>query len=91
LLQIFGGGPLPFSIGNRLVEARVPLTSLYGGTEFGPSTYCFKEREIEKEWEYMKFSKDIHVRWEDQGDGTYEAQYLVRFLVPWFNHELLNS
>ena len=74
---------MPTSIGNRLVKAGVPLIALYGGTEFGPSTHCFKERASEKDWEHMKFSDDLHLRWEDQGDGTYEAQFLVRFLVPW--------
>lgn len=81
VLQIFGGGLLPTSIGDCLVNAGVHLTSLYGGTEFGPSTHCIKEQEIKKAWEYMKFSEDMCVRWEDQGDGTYEAQFLVSFLI----------
>ena len=54
------------------------MISLYGGTEFG-APVCFRDGSGDKDWEYVSFPQLVNTRWGDQGDGTYELQFLVRF------------
>jgi hypothetical protein len=74
--QGYAGGPLPTKVGNSLVEAGVPVVPLYGGTEFG-TPIGYHVGVADKEWEYVTFCHSVKPRWEDQGDGTYELQFLV--------------
>ncbi|KAG5652629.1 putative NRPS-like protein biosynthetic cluster [Sphagnurus paluster] len=75
---MFSGGSLTQTIGDRLVEAGVPLRPTYGGTEFGaPSHFVPTEGEV-NDWEYVRFAEDrVKLRWVPQGDGTFECQFLT--------------
>lgn len=55
------------------------LLAGYGATEFGALSRFIKKEGDEKDWEYMDFTSDVMtIRWDPQGDGTYEFQILVR-------------
>lgn len=58
----------------------VTLSPVYGGTEFGGPTYMARRPGGESDWEWMSLDARTSVRWESQGDGTYECQFLVRLL-----------
>jgi hypothetical protein len=62
-----------------LIASGVHLIPVYGGTEFGVPGSFLKRSVDEKDWEYMSITPRAKVRWDDQGDGTYELQFLVRF------------
>jgi hypothetical protein len=51
---------------------------VYGGTEFGTPVSFRKGSGDKKDWQYVSFSRLAKTRWDDQGDGTYELQFLVR-------------
>lgn len=81
----FAGGPLSSKTGGRLQDAGVPLYPWYGGTEFGPHTKIFDIDEspdappnakTRADWEWMAFTERVQPRWDPQGDGTYELQYV---------------
>ena len=81
------GGPLSSQVGTELVSAGVALYSLYGGTEFGAQTKVFDiddsrdagpDAKTSADWEWLAFSDLVNLRMVPQGDGTYEAQFLVR-------------
>ena len=58
---------------------------VYGGTEIGIPSGFLKGSGDEKDWEYKSFSQFVKIRWDDQGDGTYELQFLVRFYTScWY-------
>lgn len=80
VIQGYSGGPLPSTVGDRLVEAGVHLVPVYGGTEFGPPSSFLKGPMNKEDWEYIFFSQFVKTRWIDQGDGTYELQFLVRLV-----------
>ncbi|KAJ7257509.1 putative aminoadipate reductase [Mycena haematopus] len=73
----FSGGSLPERIGNTLAEAGVNLRDVYGGTEFGAVSAVIPFKGDEKYWDYLRFSDEINVQWESQGDGTFECQFLT--------------
>ncbi|KAF5384130.1 hypothetical protein D9615_003351 [Tricholomella constricta] len=74
----YGGGPLPPQLGDMLVEAGVPLRCVYGGTEFGATTHFLPQQPgDEKEWQYVQFHDRVRPRWQPQGDGTFELQFLA--------------
>ncbi|KAF7297405.1 General substrate transporter [Mycena indigotica] len=75
-LVAYSGGSLPDSLGKNLVNAGVKLVNLYGGTEFGAVSYAIPLEGDEREWEYCRFVEGVNVRWEPQGDGTFECQFL---------------
>lgn len=81
---MFGGGPLPPAIGAKLVEAGVPIVSVYGGTEFGSPTKIWDETpgsiapsKPDENWAWLQFSNAATVRMIPQGDGTYELVVIV--------------
>jgi acyl-coenzyme A synthetase/AMP-(fatty) acid ligase len=76
--QGFGGGPLSDELGDNLVARGVKLTSMYGGTEMNAMCQCLPVGP--QEWAWLRFSDAAKPRWIDQGDGTYELQFLVRSL-----------
>ena len=77
-IQCFGGGPLPVKVGQKLWTAGVQLASVYGGTEFAvPVGLADKQDIADGDWMWMRFSEAQKVRWEPQGDDTYELQILV--------------
>ncbi|KAH7890598.1 acetyl-CoA synthetase-like protein [Phlebopus sp. FC_14] len=76
-LVVFAGGPLPVKVGDALYAAGVPVGSVYGGTEFGvPTTLPDKKDIADGDWIWMHFPRDVKVRWDPQGDGTFECQLL---------------
>ncbi|KAF9810700.1 hypothetical protein IEO21_06834 [Rhodonia placenta] len=82
----YAGGPLSEKNGTKLTNAGVDLVCIYGGTEFGVPSACFdlelgaknnpagKTRE---DWQWMQFTDRVKVRWEPQGDGSYECVLLT--------------
>lgn len=77
--QLYGGGILPEKVGERLFRSGVPLTTSYGGTEFGaPAVPPDIKDCLSGDWNYFYFPDRTQVRFVDQGDGTYELQILVR-------------
>lgn len=78
LVQIFGGGPLAPRIAESLISRGVTITAAYGGTEFGIVTELRLDTET---WQYLEFMKETNIRWIPQGDGTFEAQFLVHVLI----------
>jgi hypothetical protein len=64
-----------------MTESGVYITPVYGATEFGAPSYFFRKGGDEKDWEYLSFSDRVNIRWDPQGDGTYETQFLVRSIV----------
>ena len=82
--QVFGGGPLSLSVGNRLADAGVPLYGGYGGSEFGNPTLSWDELpdgELRHhvDWQWLRFSKAANTVLDHQGDGTYELVIYVSF------------
>lgn len=76
--QSYAGGPLLPKVGAKLYAAGVKLGSLYGTTEIGGPTLLPMERpEVQEEWEWIKFSDRTTINWVDQGNDTYECQFLV--------------
>ena len=61
-----------------MTESGVYITPVYGATEFGAPSCFFRQEGDEKDWEYLSFSDRVKIRWDPQGDGTYESQFLVR-------------
>ena len=60
-----------------MIAAGVPIFSAYGGTETGnPSQQWTKlprsERVGNPDWEWIRVSEIASVKWEPQGDGSYE-------------------
>ena len=79
---MYGGGAIPPKIGKLLYSAGVKLHSAYGATETGVSTVFSKRtKEDDATWDYMEFSQMTKVKWVPQGDGTYECQFKVNYLL----------
>ncbi|KAF9223056.1 putative nonribosomal peptide synthetase [Gyrodon lividus] len=74
----YGGGPLAVKVGDALCAAGVRIRSGYGGTEFGGPVLSHTEEHIaDGDWLWMRFADHVKIRWEPQGDGTYECQVLT--------------
>jgi hypothetical protein len=68
----------------------VVLAPIYGATEFGGPTYMSRRPGgTENDWEWMSIDERTGIRWEPQGDGTYECQFIVRQFYVCF--ELLHT
>ena len=79
LCQAYSGGAVPSKLGNLLTENGVKLLAIYGATEFGALSHFIRREGDETDWEYMDFTSDlVNIRWDPQGDGTYECQLIVR-------------
>ena len=88
--QRYAGGPLSTGTGNKLVAAGVKLVSVFGATEVGAPTLLFDtddshgpdaDVKTSADWSWMQFSDRARTRWIDQGDGTFELQFLVEFTL----------
>lgn len=66
-------------IGDKLQQAGVMLSPIYGGTEFGAPTPMIPDLKdvANGDWAYTRFSPRATINWEPQGDGTYELQFLA--------------
>ena len=80
---MYGGGPLAFSTGDKLIHAGVPLRNGYGGSEFGCPFMAWDDiprtsTKPDPDWAWYRVPQDAHnVRWEPQGDGSYELVVYV--------------
>lgn len=87
LVKLYAGGPLSKTSGDKLVAHGVHLVVGYGATEVGTTIADFSVYDADKdnrgadklpeEWEWLSIDHVSKPRWVDQGDGTYELQYLV--------------
>ncbi|KAJ7153064.1 putative aminoadipate reductase [Mycena crocata] len=75
-MAICSGGSLPQRLGDSLVAAGVKLRNLYGTTEFGAISALIPWAGDELEWEWVRFPEEVTLRWDPQGDGTFECQVL---------------
>ncbi|KAF8956600.1 hypothetical protein BDZ97DRAFT_2062868 [Flammula alnicola] len=73
----YSGGSVPSKLGNFMTESGVYITPVYGATEFGAASRFFRREGDEKDWEYLSFSDRTNLRWDPQGDGTFESQFLT--------------
>ncbi|KAN0082898.1 hypothetical protein V8E55_008693 [Tylopilus felleus] len=78
----YAGGPLSEKIVDDLCAAGVAVTTFYAGTEFGCPTYLRPDILEEGDWNWMRFSDDVHIRWVPYGDDTYECQVLSSGSYP---------
>lgn len=96
-MQTFAGGPLARKSGDALVAAGVKLCSVYGATELGSVSKAFDWEAKDsnppvkslKDWEWMQISDLTTPRWDAQGDGTFELNFLVRCLLGRFKSVIL--
>ncbi|KAF7985842.1 hypothetical protein HWV62_526 [Athelia sp. TMB] len=80
----YAGGPLAIKVGDALVRSGVNIVMFYGATEIGCPTFfppkvkgaCETSTSGTSDWNYMRFSAAVDVRWVPQGDGTFESQFL---------------
>lgn len=73
------------------MAAGVKLFSVYGGTEYGAMTRILNADDSQgqdasvktsQDWAWLTFAEErLKIRWDPQGDGTYELQFLVCLLV----------
>ncbi|KAF9000302.1 hypothetical protein BDQ17DRAFT_1427302 [Cyathus striatus] len=73
----YSGGPMPKSLGESLVSSGINLQAIYGSTEAGAMTVMQLNRDPTLHWEWLEFGDFVNMRWEPQGDGTYEGQCLT--------------
>ncbi|KAJ7656834.1 putative aminoadipate reductase, partial [Mycena polygramma] len=84
-LVVYCGGPLASRVGDFLFSEGVNITPIYGATECDGSIpvglpTIVKRRQAEEdagEWEWLRFSSHVNVRWVPEGDGTFECQFLT--------------
>ncbi|KAJ7656866.1 putative aminoadipate reductase [Mycena polygramma] len=75
----YAGGPLAARVGDSLFSQGVNIIPIYGATEFG-GPCLVKRRKAEEdagEWQWLRFSSRVNVRWVPEGDGTFECQFLT--------------
>ncbi|KAF8901181.1 acetyl-CoA synthetase-like protein [Gymnopilus junonius] len=73
----YSGGAVPSKLGNLLTENGVTLIAIYGATEFGALSHFIRKEGDKNDWEYMDLTSDlVNIRWDPQGDGTYECQLI---------------
>ena len=68
------------AVGEKIVHAGVNLRNLYGGTEFGAPVvqwYRIPRTIPDVDWFWYRFDEDANVRFESQGDGTFELVVIV--------------
>ncbi|KAF8839463.1 L-aminoadipate-semialdehyde dehydrogenase [Paxillus ammoniavirescens] len=82
-IVMFGGSACPDELGDLLVSKGVRLVSHYGLTEMGQLMTSFRDFDTDKEWDwvrakgpYINTGVNEYMRFEDQGDGTYELYVL---------------
>ncbi|KAF8550426.1 acetyl-CoA synthetase-like protein, partial [Imleria badia] len=79
----YAGGPLSETIGDNLYAAGVAVSTFYGGTEFGCPTFFRMKADIKDgDWNWMRFSDDVNIRWVPYGDDSYECQVLSSEKYP---------
>jgi hypothetical protein len=79
-MQSFAGGPLAPAAKVRLLEGGCKVTSIYGGTEFGPVTKLFSSHPTvskDDQYTWCEFSPNVLPRWRADGADTYELELLV--------------
>ncbi|KAH9476002.1 putative NRPS-like protein biosynthetic cluster [Psilocybe cubensis] len=73
----WSGGSVPTKLGNFMTDSGVKLSPIFGGTEFGAPTYLKRRSGGYGDWEWISMDECVRIRWDPQGDGTYECQFLT--------------
>jgi hypothetical protein len=71
---------LTTTVGHQLLKAGCRVTSVYGGTEFGPVTRLFPiaaRPTGDDALSWCEFGAYIRPRWRDLGDNMFELELLV--------------
>ncbi|KZT70541.1 acetyl-CoA synthetase-like protein [Daedalea quercina L-15889] len=81
-LLTFGGGPLSKVNGDKLVARGVRVCTSYGATEIGsmahfPLDDAGVRNRSPEDWQWARIADTSKPRWVDQGDGTFELQFLT--------------
>ena len=68
------------------MQAGVPLSNGYGGSEFGNPTTSWDELPPSElshhtDWEWIRFAEGVDARMQDAGDGLFELVVHVRVLM----------
>jgi acyl-coenzyme A synthetase/AMP-(fatty) acid ligase len=71
----FAGAAVPDDLGDRLVAAGVPLTSVYGTTETGGIMTSRRDHKADKGWNWLRAEGLIaeYLELAPQGPGTFEV------------------
>ncbi|KAF7341008.1 Acetyl-CoA synthetase-like protein [Mycena sanguinolenta] len=75
----YAGGPLASRVGDSLFSQGVNILPIYGATELGiPTLVKRRQAEVDAgEWAWFRFNNRVNIRWDPQGDGTFECQFLT--------------
>ncbi|KAJ7761118.1 putative aminoadipate reductase [Mycena metata] len=75
----FSGGTLSAPVGNELARSGIPLTSVYGGTEFGAPVHTvpLAKDVADGDWMYIRFDSRTNIRWVAHDNGLHEAVFLA--------------
>ncbi|KAF8215565.1 acetyl-CoA synthetase-like protein [Mycena galopus ATCC 62051] len=78
-LLAYAGGPLPSRVGESMFSQGVNIVPMYGTTEVGvPTLVERRQAELDAgEWSWFRFNSRVNIRWDTQGDGTFECQFLT--------------
>ncbi|KAF7341016.1 Acetyl-CoA synthetase-like protein [Mycena sanguinolenta] len=78
-LVTYAGGPLASRVGDALFRQGVNILPIYGATEIGiPTLVNRRQAEVDAgEWAWFRFNNRVNIRWEPQGDGAFECQFLT--------------
>ncbi|PPQ80241.1 hypothetical protein CVT25_003501 [Psilocybe cyanescens] len=76
-MVVWSGGSVPTKLGNFMTDSGVKLCPIFGGTEFGAPTYLKRRPGGYGDWEWITMDDRVKIRWDPQGDGTYECQFLT--------------
>ncbi|KAF8215639.1 hypothetical protein K438DRAFT_1926187 [Mycena galopus ATCC 62051] len=77
-MVVYGGGPLPYQVGDFLFKQGIRIIPVYGGSEFG-TLNSLERRQVDLDdgdWNWFRFDQRVNIRWVSQGDGTFECQVL---------------
>ncbi|KAJ7236044.1 hypothetical protein B0H12DRAFT_1256714 [Mycena haematopus] len=79
-LLMYGGGPLPFRVGDSLFKQGVNIITAYGASEFGAVTDVkVRQAELDAgEWNWVRFCDHVNIRWVPaSGERVFECQLLT--------------
>ncbi|TCD63026.1 putative NRPS-like protein biosynthetic cluster [Steccherinum ochraceum] len=83
---LFAGGPLATPAGDMLISKGVNIAMIYGSTEIGIVNKVMDldfsdnpdpSSKRPEDWAWMQLDDNVHPRWMDLGDGTFELQVLA--------------
>ncbi|KAF8215612.1 acetyl-CoA synthetase-like protein [Mycena galopus ATCC 62051] len=77
-MVVYGGGPLPYDVGEFLFKQGIRIIPVYAGSEFGTMTILERHQVDldDGDWNWLRFDQRVNIRWVSQEDGTFECQVL---------------